>query len=165
MSAGLILIFWLVGVGWRGYCSLRQFAAGIDYIAIGMLLFSVAVMTSMVKGGMWSSRMTDHKPRSRNAGMIIGYSGTGLMAKFQAISPKSHGVVVRLVVQAGITIFAWSRALRVELQSPYQPICPPSTYPPQYLPVDSARRAARNSNFLLKNGRATGKCCTKRIYQ
>ena len=50
-SAGLIVCSWLASIGWRGYCSLRQFAAGIDYIAIGMLLFSLAVLTSMVKGG------------------------------------------------------------------------------------------------------------------
>ena len=61
-SAGLIVFVWLAGVGWRGYCSLRQFAAGIDYIAVGMLLFSLAVLTSMVKGGMLSSRTKDHKP-------------------------------------------------------------------------------------------------------
>jgi hypothetical protein len=61
-SAGLIAFSWLASVGWRGYCSLRQFAAGIDYIAIGMLLFSLAVLTSMVKGGKLSSKTTDHKP-------------------------------------------------------------------------------------------------------
>jgi energy-converting hydrogenase Eha subunit E len=60
-SAGLIVFSWVASVGWRGYCALRQFAAGIDYIAIGMLLFSLAVLTSMVKGGVLSSRTTDHK--------------------------------------------------------------------------------------------------------
>jgi hypothetical protein len=66
-SAGLIVFSWLASVGWRGYCSLRQFAAGIDYIAIGMLLFSLAVLTSMVKGGVLSSRTTDHKPEVPDA--------------------------------------------------------------------------------------------------
>ncbi len=66
-SAGLIAFSWLASVGWRGYCSLRQFAAGIDYIAIGMLLFSLAVLTSMVKGGVLSSRTTDHKPEVPDA--------------------------------------------------------------------------------------------------
>ena len=61
-SAGLIAFSWLASAGWRGYCSLRQFAAGIDYIVIGMLLFSLAVLTSMVKGGLLSSRITDRKP-------------------------------------------------------------------------------------------------------
>ncbi len=50
-SAGLILIFWVIAAGWRGYSSLRQVVAGIDYIAIGMVLFSLAVLTSMAKGG------------------------------------------------------------------------------------------------------------------
>jgi len=61
-AAGLIVLAWLACIGWRSYCSLRQFAAGIDYIAIGMVLFSLAVLTSMVKGGMLSSRPTDRKP-------------------------------------------------------------------------------------------------------
>ncbi len=64
-SAGLIAFSWLASVGWRGYCSLRQFAAGIDYIAIGMLLFSLAVLTSMVKGGLLTWRTWDHKPEGR----------------------------------------------------------------------------------------------------
>ena len=60
-SAGLIACSGLASAGCRGYCSLRQLAAGFDYIAIGMLLFSLAVLTSMVKGGLLSGRTTDHK--------------------------------------------------------------------------------------------------------
>jgi hypothetical protein len=51
VSAGLILAAWLAAAGWRGYSSLRHIVVGIDYIAIGMALFSLAVLTSMVKGG------------------------------------------------------------------------------------------------------------------
>ena len=47
--AGLILAAWLVAVGCRGYGSLRRVVAGIDYITIGMVLFSLAVLTSMAK--------------------------------------------------------------------------------------------------------------------
>ena len=61
-SAGLIAFSCLASAGWRGYCSLRQLAAGIDFIVIGMLLFSLAVLTSMAKGGVLSWRTTDHKP-------------------------------------------------------------------------------------------------------
>jgi hypothetical protein len=50
-SAGLILFVWLGVLFCRGYCSLRQIATGIDYIAIGMVLFAMAVLTSMAKGG------------------------------------------------------------------------------------------------------------------
>jgi hypothetical protein len=41
----------LVVLGFRGYSSLRRVVVGIDYIAIGMLLFSMAVLISMAMGG------------------------------------------------------------------------------------------------------------------
>ena len=49
--AGLILGFWLIGVGWRGYSYARQTVVGLDYLAIGMVLFALAVLTSVIKGG------------------------------------------------------------------------------------------------------------------
>ena len=61
-SAGLIACSGLASAGCRGYCSLRQLAAGFDYIVIGMLLFGLAVVTSMVKGGLLSWNTTAHKP-------------------------------------------------------------------------------------------------------
>ena len=61
-AAGLIGFSCLASAGWRGYCSLRQLAAGIDYIMIGMLLFSLAVLTSMAKGGLLCWRTTNPKP-------------------------------------------------------------------------------------------------------
>ena len=66
-SAGLIACSGLASAGWRGYCLLRQFAAGFDYIAIGMLLFSLAVLTSMVKGGLLSQRTSDAKQVTRTS--------------------------------------------------------------------------------------------------
>jgi hypothetical protein len=50
-SAGLLLAAWLAVLSWRGYCALRLVAPGLDYIAVGMVLFSLAVLTSMAKGG------------------------------------------------------------------------------------------------------------------
>lgn len=50
-AAGLILAFWLIGSGWRGYRSVRHLVAGLDYIALGMLSFALAWLTSLVKGG------------------------------------------------------------------------------------------------------------------
>jgi hypothetical protein len=38
-------------LGWRAYCVLRPLAPGLDYIAIGLVVFSLAVLTSMAKGG------------------------------------------------------------------------------------------------------------------
>ena len=54
--AVLILAAWLTAVGCRGYNSLRHVVVGLDYIAIGMLLFSLAVLTSMLKGGVLPGR-------------------------------------------------------------------------------------------------------------
>src|SRR5262249_32595578 len=56
-SAGLILASWLAVQGWRGYFALQQLAPGLDYIAIGLVLFSLAVLTSMAKGGVLPSRL------------------------------------------------------------------------------------------------------------
>ncbi len=50
-AAGLILASWLIWTGWRGYRSARQLIAGLDYIALGMLSFALAWLTSLVKGG------------------------------------------------------------------------------------------------------------------
>jgi hypothetical protein len=50
-AAGVIVFFWLVGSGWRGYCSLRHLIAGLDYIALGGASFALAWLTSLVKGG------------------------------------------------------------------------------------------------------------------
>jgi hypothetical protein len=52
--AGLILAAWLTVLGGRGYGALRRVAAGLDYIAVGLVLFSLAVLTSLAKGGMLS---------------------------------------------------------------------------------------------------------------
>jgi hypothetical protein len=51
MIAGITLSSWLVVLGWRGYSSARQVVAGLDYLAIGMILFALAVLTSVFKGG------------------------------------------------------------------------------------------------------------------
>jgi hypothetical protein len=51
LAAGLILSACLVAACCRGYNSLRHVVAGIDYIAIGLVMFSLAVLTSMAKGG------------------------------------------------------------------------------------------------------------------
>ena len=50
-AAGLIVSLWLIGSGWRGYCSLRHLIAGLDYIALGVASFALAWLTSLVKGG------------------------------------------------------------------------------------------------------------------
>lgn len=59
-SAGIILSFWLVATGWRGYSALRQVIVGIDYITVGMALFSLAVLTSLAKGGVLPWKLAGH---------------------------------------------------------------------------------------------------------
>ena len=58
---GIILCAWLAAVGGRGYGSLRRIVAGLDYLAIGMVLFALAVLTSMAKGGVLPWKLTDRK--------------------------------------------------------------------------------------------------------
>ena len=53
-SAGLIFLIWLAALACRGYGSLRHVVAGLDYITIGLVLFILAVLTSMAKGGVLS---------------------------------------------------------------------------------------------------------------
>lgn len=48
-SAGLILIGWLGINGWRIYRWMREDIAGLDYIAVGLLLFPLAVLVSLRK--------------------------------------------------------------------------------------------------------------------
>jgi hypothetical protein len=70
--AGFILAAWLVAVGCRGYGSLRRVVSGLDYIAIGLVFFSLAVLTSMAKGGALPRWILDHKERmTASAGNVI----------------------------------------------------------------------------------------------
>jgi hypothetical protein len=58
-SAGLIVILWLATLAGRGYASLRHVIVGLDYIALGLVLFILAVLTSMAKGGTLPWRIVD----------------------------------------------------------------------------------------------------------
>jgi hypothetical protein len=58
-GAGLCLAVWLAAVGGRGYLALRQVVNGLDYIALSMVVFGVAVLISLGKAGAlerWLSR-------------------------------------------------------------------------------------------------------------
>ena len=63
--AGAIASAWLVALAGRGYGTLRQLVAGLDYIATGMALFALAVVTSVAKGGVhpWRGRGEGQGPR------------------------------------------------------------------------------------------------------
>ena len=43
-------LIWLVTAGWRGYLALRQVVLGLDYLALGMAAFALAVFVSVAKG-------------------------------------------------------------------------------------------------------------------
>jgi hypothetical protein len=49
--AGLLVGCWLLTAAWQAYALLRRVVTGLDYIAVGMVLFSLAVLTSLAKGG------------------------------------------------------------------------------------------------------------------
>jgi hypothetical protein len=55
--AGLVVACWLSAAGWRGYRSLRHVVVGLDYIALGIVLFALAVLTSVAKGGLLTRRV------------------------------------------------------------------------------------------------------------
>jgi hypothetical protein len=67
VSAGLILAAWLTAVGCRGYGSLRRIVVGLDYLVIGLLLFSMAVLTSMAKGGLQAGTIADRSGKVPDA--------------------------------------------------------------------------------------------------
>jgi hypothetical protein len=50
-AAGAIIASWLAWLGWRGHRSIRHYVAGLDFIALGLVSFALAWVTSMVKGG------------------------------------------------------------------------------------------------------------------
>ena len=50
--AGTVLVCWLATRGWRAYLYLRQFMAGLDYIAWGLASFLVAIWISLLKAGL-----------------------------------------------------------------------------------------------------------------
>jgi hypothetical protein len=61
VMAGLILAAVLAAAGGRGYVALRRVVAGLDSIAVGLVLFGLAVLTSMAKGGVLPWRIPDRK--------------------------------------------------------------------------------------------------------
>ncbi len=58
IAAWLILAVWLITGGWRGYLALRQLVLGLDYLALGMAAFALAVFVSVAKAGVLSGGAT-----------------------------------------------------------------------------------------------------------
>lgn len=57
--AGVIVVGWLAIAGGVGYVSLRQSLPGLDFLTLSLLLFAVAVLVSLVKGGVLMGRRSD----------------------------------------------------------------------------------------------------------
>jgi hypothetical protein len=56
MIATLVSMCWLFVTGVRGYRYLRQFIAGLDYLALSLGLFVVALLSSLTKSGILRRR-------------------------------------------------------------------------------------------------------------
>jgi hypothetical protein len=59
IASFLILSSWIAVIGCRGYVLLRRGISGLDYIAVGIALLGLAVLTSMAKGGVLQGRPRD----------------------------------------------------------------------------------------------------------
>jgi len=65
MVAGLVLTCWLAAAGWQGYLYLKQLVIGLDYIALSLAVFAVAVTISLGKSGSrwrWLGMRRDRGP-------------------------------------------------------------------------------------------------------
>jgi hypothetical protein len=51
VAAGAIVALWIAEAGWKGYQWLERIMAGFNYIALGMLCFMLAWLTSLAKAG------------------------------------------------------------------------------------------------------------------
>jgi hypothetical protein len=65
--AVFVVVCWVVTAGWWAYCELRKIVRGLDYIAVSMVLFGVAFLTSLGKSRVLA--------RLRAGGVPLGESG------------------------------------------------------------------------------------------
>ena len=64
VAAVMALLAFGAGAGWRGYLVLRQAVAGLDHMVVGLALFALAVVVSLGKSGILSSRRPDNSCRA-----------------------------------------------------------------------------------------------------
>lgn len=50
--AGTVFAMWLLAAGWQSYRILRQLITGLDYLAVSMALFVLAILISLGKSGL-----------------------------------------------------------------------------------------------------------------
>jgi hypothetical protein len=61
--AALALVAWLAAAAWQGYSVLRQLLVGLDYLAVSLALFAVALLISLGKSGILARLLSP--PRGR----------------------------------------------------------------------------------------------------
>ena len=52
LVSGMVLVCWLVVTGWGGYSTLRKAIRGLDWMAVSLVVFVLAVLTSLAKSGL-----------------------------------------------------------------------------------------------------------------
>ena len=52
--AGLVFVCWGLVTGWHVYRVCRQFVVGLDYLALSLVIFVVAIGVSLAKSGILS---------------------------------------------------------------------------------------------------------------
>lgn len=65
--ATVVLSCWVAATGWRGYCFLRQLVSGLDYLAVSLAIFALAVLVSVGKSGLlarWAAARQERLPSS-----------------------------------------------------------------------------------------------------
>jgi hypothetical protein len=59
--AAMVVVCWLTMAGWQGYRLLRQLVLGLDYIAVSLAVFALAVLISLGKSGLLSRSGTERR--------------------------------------------------------------------------------------------------------
>jgi hypothetical protein len=52
--AGLVVLCWMMTGGWWAYSALRAMVRGLDYLVVSLVLFVLAILTSLAKSGVLS---------------------------------------------------------------------------------------------------------------
>jgi hypothetical protein len=64
---GVALAAWLASFGLRGYGSLRQVILGLDYLAVSLTLFAMALLISILKSGVMPRRLLVRRRTEANS--------------------------------------------------------------------------------------------------
>jgi hypothetical protein len=86
--SALVLSLWLSAAGWRGYSSLRRVVAGLDQIALSLVLLALAILISLGKSGVlarWARGRTGSGP----AGGVDPPPGDGIWRAGDRVLPDA----------------------------------------------------------------------------